>query len=259
MATPLHNAAMTTSRPRSLAGGFAGALGHDVADRRIDILRRVGQCGSISQAAREAGVSYKAAWQAIDTLTNLAGVPLVERSVGGSGGGGARITTAGEHLLQAADALAAARQTAGGDRLPAGLQLRTSMRNQLPVTVARLKTAGRIVEVTLALADGTHLASRITRESAELLGLASGLAVLALCKATAVGVQPGALPALGHANALAGVAARVSRGKSGDEVSLTLPGGLQLVGFAAAGSGVRKGDAVWALVEPSAVVIALPG
>ena len=28
------------------------------------------------------GVSYKAAWQAVDTLTNLAGVALVERVVG---------------------------------------------------------------------------------------------------------------------------------------------------------------------------------
>ncbi|WP_430749762.1 winged helix-turn-helix domain-containing protein, partial [Comamonas thiooxydans] len=59
------------------------ALGYDMADRRIAILRGIAQSGSISQAARDVGVSYKAAWQAIDTLTNLAGVPLVERSVGG--------------------------------------------------------------------------------------------------------------------------------------------------------------------------------
>jgi molybdate transport repressor ModE-like protein len=48
-----------------------------MADRRIAILRGIAQSGSISQAARDVGVSYKAAWQAIDTLTNLAGVPLV--------------------------------------------------------------------------------------------------------------------------------------------------------------------------------------
>ena len=77
------------------------ALGYDMADRRIAILRGIAQSGSISQAARDVGVSYKAAWQAIDTLTNLAGVPLVERSVGGAGGGGARLTPAGERLLAA--------------------------------------------------------------------------------------------------------------------------------------------------------------
>ena len=88
---------------------FAQALGHDMADKRIDILRQIGQGGSISQAARAVGVSYKAAWQAIDTLTNLAGVPLVHRAVGGAGGSGAALTEAGHALLAAADAMAQAR------------------------------------------------------------------------------------------------------------------------------------------------------
>jgi molybdate transport system regulatory protein len=51
-------------------------LGHDLSDRRIGILRQIGALGSISRSAA-VGVSYKAAWQAVDTLTNLAGVALV--------------------------------------------------------------------------------------------------------------------------------------------------------------------------------------
>ncbi len=78
------------------------ALGHGPADRRLAVLREIGAGGSISQAARAVGVSYKAAWQALDTLTNLAGVPLVERVVGGAGGGGARLTEAAHELLAAA-------------------------------------------------------------------------------------------------------------------------------------------------------------
>ncbi|HCP76768.1 MAG TPA: ModE family transcriptional regulator, partial [Pusillimonas sp.] len=62
------------------------ALGHDITDKRIDVLRRIDAVGSISEAARDAGISYKAAWQAIETLGNLAGTPLVEKAVGGSGG-----------------------------------------------------------------------------------------------------------------------------------------------------------------------------
>ena len=65
------------------------ALGHQATDKRLDILRRIGANGSISEAARSAGVSYKAAWQALETLSNLAGTPLVEKVVGGAGGGGA--------------------------------------------------------------------------------------------------------------------------------------------------------------------------
>ncbi|MDC6171314.1 winged helix-turn-helix domain-containing protein, partial [Paucibacter sp. XJ19-41] len=80
-------------------------LRHEAGDKRIAILRRVGAVGSISQAAREAGVSYKAAWQAIETLSNLAGMPLVEKLVGGAGGGGARLTAEGERVLAAEAAL----------------------------------------------------------------------------------------------------------------------------------------------------------
>ena len=79
---------------------LADVLGHEVTDKRIDILRRIGEVGSISEAARGAGVSYKAAWQALETLTNLAGVPLVEKVVGGTGGGGAALTEAGTEVLR---------------------------------------------------------------------------------------------------------------------------------------------------------------
>ena len=85
---------------------LSDALGHALTDKRIDILRHIGACGSISQAARAVGVSYKAAWQALDTLTNLAGTPLVSRAVGGAGGGGAQLTDAGrDSPLAALDAL----------------------------------------------------------------------------------------------------------------------------------------------------------
>ncbi len=215
--------------PSLSATSYAGALGHAPADKRIDILRLIGQSGSISQAARDAGVSYKAAWQAIDTLTNLAGVALVQRAVGGAGGGGAHLTAAGTQLLAAAQRLDQARQQVltslqheaahGGPPgqvalapMPnlSSLSMRTSMRNQLPVWVRGLQTRGQVVRVTLGLdrpalpgaaaaagsannasnaSSAPLLVSRITLASAELLALHAGQAVLALCKATAVTVS----------------------------------------------------------------------
>ena len=244
---------------------LAGALVHAVADKRVEILRRVGALGSISQAARDAGVSYKAAWQALDTLSNLAGAPLVERAVGGAGGGGARLTPAGVRVLQAADEVARAREAVldrlaqGGD-LPAsvaGLGLRTSMRNHLPCQVAALKRSGGAFDVTLELPGGAALVSRITSESVQLLQLKKGQEVLALCKATAVDVRAVADPA--RMNVLAGRVSRATRGGAAGEVALSLAGGAQLVGFAPAGQGLRKGDAAHAHMDASAVVIALAG
>lgn len=245
---------------------LAGALGHAATDRRLDLLRRVGECGSISQAARDAGVSYKAAWQAIDMLSNLAGVPVVAKAVGGAGGGGAHLTAAGRQLLQAGAAMARSREQVLA-RLAArpqpgalaALGLRTSMRNQMPCTVAAVRVHGPLVRVGLALPDGSQLASRITAESAELLGLAPGLEVLALCKATAVRVERTAtVAAAAGVNQLAGRAVRVSRGDAGDEVAAQV-GPLGLVGFAAPRSGLRAGSRVALRLDEAAVVIALPG
>ncbi len=217
---------------------WADALGNDLGDKRLDILRRIGDSGSISSAARAAGVSYKAAWQAIDTLANLAGTPLVDTAVGGSGGGGAHLTEAAWRLLDAAERIKAARTAVlaelrdealaggggrrGGDRPGGGsnnggsksaapgaanaamasLGLRTSLRNQLPCRVTALQRQGSQRRVLLNLADGTVIRSRITRESAELLALAPGLPALALCKATAVTISASP-PAGGDAVALA--------------------------------------------------------
>lgn len=248
---------------------LADALGQQSTDRRIDILRRIGEAGSISEAARGAGVSYKAAWQAIDTLSNLAGMVLVERLVGGAGGGGARLTPAGLSLLDAArkinrarvDVLAEITSVAGaGGTLPhlAALALRTSMRNQLPCTVDKVKVQAGAMRVEVVLNDGTRLCSRITRESAQLLDLKPGLAVLALCKATAVSMVASAAEANGH-NVLAGRVSRASRSGQGGEVALTLHAGLQVVGFTPPGVVLKPGSAAVAVIDDAAIVIAVTG
>lgn len=245
----------------------ATSLGYGQADKRIQILQLVGRHGSISQAARVAGISYKAAWQAIYTLTNLAGEPLVDSSVGGSGGGGARLTLAGERLLTAADQLQNARRgvlaRVNGAASAALAGPRTSMRNNLLCTVQRLESDGArdpMVRVVLALDGGEALASLITRESAELLALEDGLPILALCKATAVRVQapPANPPQDAATNVLPGRVLSVSRGVQRDEVTVTLAGGgMQLVGFALRPNRLRVGARVEARVDEAAVVLAL--
>ena len=47
---------------------------------RIALLAAIGETGSITSAAKAVGMSYKGAWDAVDTMNNLAGEPLVVRS-----------------------------------------------------------------------------------------------------------------------------------------------------------------------------------
>jgi len=271
-----HNFCMTPEFNTTLTA----ALGDPASDRRLEVLRLVGQSCSISEAARQVGISYKAAWQAIDTLTNLSGVALVDRTVGGSGGGGARITTQGLTLLALADELANARRQvlsrfAGGAALASGLGLRTSMRNQLPCTVLRceaLTPLDPMVTITLQTPGGVLLQSSITRESADLLGLTPGLAVLVLCKATAVSIaaQDGPVDdraettsaattavAQGTRCQLDGVVERIASGHERDEVTLALSGGGYWVGFAPHPFAAAVRQVAQAHMAASALVIAL--
>jgi molybdate transport system regulatory protein len=102
------------------------------------------------------------------------------------------------------------------------------------------------------------LFSRITRESAELLALHPGQSALALCKATAVEVSRAGDSAQGR-NLLQGRVTRASRAAAGGEVALELESGLQLVGFAGPGSGLKMHSPAVAYVDESAVVVALAG
>ena len=248
---------------------FAEAFGNEVADKRLDILRRLRDASSISEAARGAGVSYKAAWQAIEVLSNLAGTALVEKAVGGSGGGGARLTPAGEQLLEAAQLLAQARNSVlsvlekrQGNTLNlstlGGLGLRTSMRNQLPCRILSVEYRSNAAWVQLELPHGAQLLSKITQESAELLGLQAGMQALALCKASAVTVHSEA-SGLPDYNQLWGHLFGSIEAAPGSEVSIQLHTGLQLVGFSSRDAAPRAGDQAVAWVDPSAVVIALAG
>ena len=254
-------------------------LGSDIADKRIAILRSVGECGSISESARANQVSYKAAWQAIETLSHLAGADLVHRAVGGSGGGGAVLTAAGEDVLRAAQWLQAARRAAFAglaqrgvnSPMSLGLQLRTSMRNQWTAEVMHLQGRGGMVRVSLCVGGHDQLQASITRESAELLDLREGRQVLALCKATALRVEPfsehGAIDCQPGTNSWRVQVVRASRAAAGGEVTVESIAATaasepaaprwRAVGFAAAGHGLRAKHWAVAHLPESALVLAL--
>jgi molybdate transport system regulatory protein len=76
-------------------------LGPDIAigQGKATLLEAIGRTGSISAAAREMEMSYRRAWLLVDTMNQCFRGPLVEKVKGGSGGGGAQITTLGLDVL----------------------------------------------------------------------------------------------------------------------------------------------------------------
>lgn len=239
----------------------------DLVDKRIDILRRIKECGSISEAARRAGVSYKAAWQAIESLGNIAGGPLVETAVGGSRGGGSKLTDVGEEFLIISDELTRARaEVIARYRLRdkpslahiSMSTLRTSMRNQFPAVIEQMKMGSAQMRLLLRIGEHSRVRASLTMESAQLLGLREGMTVLMLAKATAVDIcSPDKLPPEAKDdNLLHGTVIRCERERKGGECTLQLAPGITIVGFAPRDHGLHIGEHAVGRISPASIVIA---
>ena len=79
---------------------------------RRDLLINIETKGSISQAAKELGISYKKAWSYLTSMEDRLGVQLVKKQVGGKGGGSTALTGEGKALIDKFDKLLAGTQEA---------------------------------------------------------------------------------------------------------------------------------------------------
>ena len=206
--------------------------------RRIRLLLAIQQTGSISQGARQAGISYKTAWDAIHEMNTLAENPVVASNTGGKGGGGAYLTAYGERLIQLYQLLEQIQQKAFDnlqkDTLPlnsllaaiARSSLQTSARNQLFGTVSAIEHAGPIDIISVLLSDKQTLVRvSITRDSSHRLLLSDGKEVLVLIKASWLQIHPETVNA---ANQFPVVISHIAHGPASDEVIMQLANGETL-------------------------------
>ncbi len=225
----------------SLATEFGDLLG----DTRIRLLEAIDRHGSITKAAKAVPMSYKAAWDALDAMNNLAAQPLVESSIGGRDGGGTRLTAHGRQLIalyrvveneyqEAIDRLAGQLdQVTDGDQqafrtLLRRMSLRTSARNRFVGTLVQLTTDSISAEAKIRLDATTQLTALLTRESAETLALRPGSEVHALVKANAVVLGVGDGLRTSATNQLWGRVNRIHEGPAEADVTLSLSDGLSL-------------------------------
>jgi len=71
-----------------------------VGPGKIDLLEAIRDCGSLSQAARDMGMSYRRAWLLIDSFKAAFREPVTLATTGGKGGGGVALTKFGEELVE---------------------------------------------------------------------------------------------------------------------------------------------------------------
>ncbi|UOQ97392.1 LysR family transcriptional regulator [Hymenobacter sp. 5317J-9] len=66
---------------------------------RLELLEHIAALGSISKAAQAMGMSYKRAWDLVSSMNAQASTPLVATQTGGTKGGGAIVTEAGQAAI----------------------------------------------------------------------------------------------------------------------------------------------------------------
>ena len=240
----------------------------------IRLLESIDACGSINRAAKNVGLSYKAAWEKIETLNNLSSTPLVIRQVGGSGGGGTVLTEEGRELLRKVAVLR--REFTAfvgflGERPEEALkalkmlrrfEMKVSARNVWAGTVAAIEQGAVNSVITVALKGGDTVVAVITDNSVHRLGLAPGVEVLAMVKAPSVLLgRDVRREQLSACNVLPGTVARVVPGVVNDEVIIDLPGGNTVTAINTCESvrrlGLEPGVEVSAIFKASSVLLAV--
>jgi molybdate transport system regulatory protein len=209
---------------------------------RITLLAAIAESGSITKAAKAIHMSYKAAWDAVDNMNNLAGEALVERVSGGKGGGGTRLTARGAQLVENFKLIERehrrfvqqlSRQAAGiadDFLLIRRMAMKTSARNQFLGKVTQVQRGAVNDEVTLEIAGGQHIVAVVTHESTENLGLQPGAQAFAMVKASSVivMVDDDGSTRFSARNRLPGTVFQVQRGGVNSEVVIDLDGGGRL-------------------------------
>lgn len=241
---------------------------------RIALLEAVAAHGSISKAAKAVGLSYKAAWDALNAVNNLLPRPAIQGQIGGRKGGGAVVTAEGHALIAAfrliEDRLGRAATALAGDAGGAldplallwSLGMKTSARNVLRCTVIEIRPGAVNAEVILRLSDTATLAAVITSESVKDLGIAVGRDVMALVKSSFVMLAAGDEPLrISARNRIAGTVAHREDGPVSSEFTLDIGGGKHITAVvtrdAADDLGLKEGDRALALFKASHVILAV--
>ena len=240
--------------------------------RMIGLLRAIDQSGSINQAAKQIGLSYKGAWQMIERANNLAPKVLITTTTGGSKGGGTCLTAAGQSLLrlftrleqQHAEFLQQLNQSLAEDpdmqMLLKRLVIKTSATNQLFGIITALQKGAVNAEVLVELKGGEQIVASLALTELKRLELSIGDDVVMLINdpEIIINTDPGNYP-LSARNCLRGTVIRVQYDGVDSEIVINLPSGDSLVAtisqVSALALGLNPGISAYAAFKSNAVIL----
>jgi molybdate transport system regulatory protein len=151
------------------------------------LLHNIAERNSISAAARQAGISYRNAWDRLNGLQTKLGRNIVVARAGGKSGGGAQLTPEGLALITEYRRMNNYLFSALGDRdFWQHIGYRLSARNRLRARIVEVMKGPITSEIKMSLGAAGRLTSIISNEAVEELQLKEGDVVDAIIKATEV-------------------------------------------------------------------------
>ena len=240
--------------------------------RMIGLLEAIDQSGSINQAAKQVGLSYKGAWQILERANNGSPKNLINTATGGSKGGGTRLTDAGRALLnlfnrleqQHQQFLAELNQRLAGDPdtilLLQRLVVKTSARNQLFGSIVAIKIGAVNAEVLVKLKGGEQVVVTPSLASLEQLKLKIGVDALLLINGTDITLTVDAdYRRFMVGNRLSCRVIRIQQDEVNAEIMVLLPGGETLAVLITPQSlndmAIETGQHLWAIFHDNAAIL----
>jgi molybdate transport system regulatory protein len=236
---------------------------------RVELLHKIEKTGSINAAAKEMKMSYKAAWERINGMNELADEPLIQRKIGGSGGGGTTLTPYAYELIKTYERLGELHRQfidrfaeAGDDperlaRILSRTFLTTSARNQIPSKISKIDYSGLHAHIEMPLSKESSLVSSITTKSAQNMGLTIGSEIYAIIKSSDISIVNTLPKTCEELNVLEGTIKLIEISDDFIEVTLGLSNNINLVAFLdnTTANSLKVGAQAYALIHTNNIII----
>jgi len=240
-------------------------------EKRIELLHAISKEGSISKAAKAVPMSYKSAWEAVDTMNNLSATPIVQRETGGSGGGGTTLTPYGENILKTYKALKEEQKKfldklknitdidSGTLNTIGRLSMQISARNQIVGIVDKIIKGDVNANVIILPKSGHEIFANVSLSSIEDLHVKKGQELIAIFKSSNVLVATDENLAISARNKLRGKILSITQNNINSEVVIDLGEGQNIASIITTGAvkklGLNKGDEAFAFIKSNDIMI----
>ncbi|MBN2781912.1 MAG: TOBE domain-containing protein [Campylobacterales bacterium] len=240
-------------------------------EKRIALLKAIDIAGSISKAAKMVPMSYKAAWDAIDSINNLCPHAVVSKETGGVGGGGAKLTPYGINLVNTYELLQEehkkflqnlSKNTDFDKGTLKSLQrfsMNISARNQIHGKVELIESGKVNAQVYIKLKSGYTIVSVITNSAVKELELDVGDDVSAIFKSSSVMLSTDNAISISARNKFRGTIDSIQVGEVSSEVVVGIGNNDKLVAVITSGSldrlGLKEGKEVSLIIKSSDVMV----